>query len=188
MDSLLYQVNRLKNMHPFISFVVLNQMNNNFTLRMDDLKKQKPIESDVYGSDQLLKLCDVLYIKVLPYKLGIRDKFMVFGKNSYPWLDEFKVSSGKDNVEHFDPLGVAYYFYLKRRNADPKDVEDVFAERLFKVEDMKTPPATDGGTITKPTTTPVFDSTPVFDQVTFNTSALTSARGGDFEDNEDEPF
>lgn len=185
MDSLLYQVNRLKNMHSFISFVILNQMNNNFTLRMDDLKKQRPIESDVYGSDQLLKLCDVLYIKILPYKLGIRDKFMVFGRDSYPWLEEFKVYTSKDNIAHFDPLGVAYYVYLKRRNADPKDIEDIFAERLFKVDEMKTPPPTEGGILKK--TTPVFNNTPSFDAVSFNTMALTSAQGAGFED-ENEPF
>ena len=54
----------LKDMHQFICFIVLNQLNDNFILRKDNIKTQRPLESDVYGSGQLLKLCDVLYIKL----------------------------------------------------------------------------------------------------------------------------
>jgi KaiC/GvpD/RAD55 family RecA-like ATPase len=144
MDALLSQVNRLKNQHFFISFIILNQMNNNFTLRMDDLKKQRPLESDVYGSDQLIKLCDVLYIKMLPFRIGIRDHFMVFGKDSYPWLEDFKLYNDNGKLAHFEPLGCAYYFYLKRRNADPKDIKDLFVERMFRIGDMEITPVTNG--------------------------------------------
>ena len=184
MDALLYQVNRLKNLHPFISFIILNQMNTNYILRMDDPKKQKPMESDIYGSDQLLKLCDVLYIKMLPFRIGIRDKFMVFGKESYSWLEEFKVPGTNENLAHFDPVGCAYYFYLKRRNADPKDMKDIFAERLFKREEMEIQPPTEGST--KPASSPPIFAPPTFDAtmttVMFNTSAMTSAQGAGFED------
>ena len=178
MDELLSIVNRLKNMHPFISFIILDQMNNNYTMRMDDLKKQKPIESDIYGTDQLLKLCDVLYIKMIPYRLGIRDKFMVFNKASYSWLEEFKID-GQKNLAHFDPVGVAFYFYLKRRNADPKDFRDVYAERLFhrsEIPDMVEEEE-------KKEEAPTFNTTkPVFDSVNFNTSALQSGQGEGFEE------
>ena len=135
MDSFLTKINILKAMHQFICFIVLNQLNDNFILRKDNIKTQRPLESDVYGSGQLLKLCDVLYIKLLPWKAGIKDKFMVFGAGSYEWLEEFKKYDLNGNTANFDPLGVAYYFYLKRRNADIKDIQDVFAERIFKAEE-----------------------------------------------------
>lgn len=137
MDALLYKINVLKNKHPFISFIVLNQMNQNFLLRMDNIKHQKPNESDIYGSDQLLKLCDVVYIKMIPWKLGIRDKFMVFGKNQYEWLDEHIIDNGKTNS--FDPYGRAYYFYVKiRQPKDEKYIKDVFVDVMFeRTEDEK---------------------------------------------------
>ena len=151
-DAFLTQVNRLKDMHWFISFIILNQLNDNILQRIDNPKQHKPKESDIYSSGQFYKLCDVLYVKILPWRLHITDKFMVFGKETYPWLEDFKLF-GNGNTASFDPNGVAYYFYLKRRGSDIKDIEDIFAERIFKSEQSIE---------TKPTTsTPVFN-TPVF--------------------------
>ena len=154
MDALLYEINRLKGLHPYICFIILNQMNDNYILRADNIKGQRPIESDVYGSGQLLKLCDVLYIKMLPWRLGIREKFMVFGKDSYDWLEDYKLYSDNGNTASFEPLGVSYYFYLKRRNADIKDIQDVFAERIFKSDELSNKYPTSKSPFT--TTIPVF--------------------------------
>jgi hypothetical protein len=146
-------------MHWFISFVILNQLNDNILQRIDNPKQHKPKESDIYSSGQFYKLCDVLYVKVLPWRLHITDKFMVFSKEAYKWLEDFKLF-GNGNTASFEPNGVAYYFYLKRRGSDIKDMEDIFAERIFKAEQQPTP--------SFKTTTPVFDtpketSFPTFD-------------------------
>lgn len=180
-DAFLTQINRLKDMHFFISFIILNQMNNDYILRIDNIKNQRPIESDVYGSGQLLKICDVLYIKVLPWRLGIRDKFMVFGANSYDWLDDFIIPSDNGNTASFDPVGCAYYFYLKRRNADIKDIQDVFAERIFKRDELSNNIPSDGKHAKAPST--IIKDMPVFDAVNFNqnTDAIQNAKGGEFE-------
>ena len=166
MDALLYQVNRLKNIHPYICFVVLNQMNQNYILRMDNPKNQRPLESDVYGSDQLYKLCDVLYVKLIPWKLGIREKFMVFGKDMYSWLEDHKLF-GSGNTASFDPFGRAFYFYLKQRAVkDEKNVQDLYIEKMFTKEETNIPHKK---VETKPLnfTTPVFEKekliTPNFD-------------------------
>lgn len=148
-DAFLTTVNRLKDMHWFISFVILNQLNDNILMRIDNPKQHKPKESDIYSSGQYYKLCDVLYVKVLPWRLHIVDKFMVFAKQAYSWLEDFKLY-GSTNTASFEPNGVAYYFYLKRRGSDVKDTQDVFAERIFKVEDTDKP--------TKSIQTPTFTS------------------------------
>lgn len=185
MDALLYEINRLKGLHPYICFIILNQMNDNYILRADNIKSQRPIESDVYGSGQLLKLCDVLYIKMLPWRLGIREKFMVFGKDSYAWIEDYKIYADNGNTASFEPLGVAYYFYLKRRNADIKDIQDVFAERIFKSDELKNKFPT-----TKSINT---SSTPLFTTPTFERESivplgnLNDAFGSPLE-NIDEPF
>jgi KaiC/GvpD/RAD55 family RecA-like ATPase len=139
MDALLYQVNRLKNIHPYICFIVLNQMNQNYLLRMDNPKNQRPIDSDIYGSDQLYKLCDVLYVKLIPWKLGIREKFMIFGKDMYHWLEAHKLL-GNGNTASFDPFGRAFYFYLKLRAVkDEKNIQDLHIEQMFTKEESNIP-------------------------------------------------
>jgi hypothetical protein len=135
-DAFLTQVNRLKDMHWFISFIILNQLNDNILDRIDNPKHHKPKESDIYGSGQYFKLCDVVYVKVLPWRLHITEKFMVFSKEAYSWLEDFKVI-GNGNTASFDPNGIAYYFYLKRRGTDIKDLQDISAERIFKKEEAK---------------------------------------------------
>ena len=158
MDALLYQVNRLKNIHPYICFIILNQMNQNYLLRMDNPKNQRPIDSDIYGSDQLYKLCDVLYVKLIPWKLGIHEKFMVFHKDMYSWLEDHKVH-GNGNTASFDPYGRAFYFYLKLRAVrDEKNVQDVFIEQMFKKE------ASEQTTSAPSFTTPLFNTPPVFEK------------------------
>jgi hypothetical protein len=135
-DSFLTQVNRLKDMHWFISFIILNQLNDNILSRIDNPKSHKPKESDIYSSGQYYKLCDVLYVKVLPWRLHITEKFMVFAKDAYSWLEDFKIY-GNGNTASFEPNGNAYYFYLKRRGSDIKDIQDIFAENIFKAEESK---------------------------------------------------
>ena len=93
MDRMLYRINVLKKRHFFISFVILNQMNNDILKRIDDLKRQAPIPSDMYGTGQLFKVADAVLFKIMPTRFGIEDKFMVFGKNRYPHLDAFKLPS-----------------------------------------------------------------------------------------------
>ena len=151
-DAFLTQVNRLKDMHWFISFVILNQLNDNILSRIDNPKMHKPKESDIYSSGQFYKLCDVVYVKVLPWRLHITEKFMVFGKESYNWLEDFKIF-GNGNTASFEPNGVAYYFYLKRRGSDVKDTKDIFAERIFQVEKSESV-----------SSAPTFSTTPVFEK------------------------
>ena len=158
-DAFLTQVNRLKDMHWFISFIILNQLNDNILQRIDNPKQHKPKESDIYSSGQFYKLCDVLYVKILPWRLHITDKFMVFSKETYPWLEDFKLF-GNGNTASFDPNGVAYYFYLKRRGSDIKDIEDIFAERIFKSEQSVETKSTS----TPSFTTPLFNTPPVFEK------------------------
>lgn len=142
MDRLLYTINILKKRHSFISFIILNQANNELTKRVGDPKAHKPMESDIYGTDQLLKLCDVVLFKVIPTKLGIFDKYMVFGKDRYHWLDEFKLPSGGSTTS-FDPFGCVFFFYLKLRQVEnEKDVRDLHITRMYTREDCGLRPVT----------------------------------------------
>lgn len=187
-DAFLTQINRLKDMHWFISFIILNQLNDNILQRLDNPKQHKPKESDIYSSGQFYKLCDVLYIKVLPWRMHLTDKFMVFAKEAYEWLEDFKIY-GNGNTASFNPIGNAYYFYLKRRGSDIKDMQDVFAEEIFKKENtIGSIPQTSSS---PSFSTPIFNSTPIFEpSIPSPNFDLNSAFGtGDKEeDDSNKPF
>ncbi len=156
MDALLYQVNRLKKVHPYICFIILDQLNGKYLDRLDDIRKQRPLENDIYGTEQLLKLCDVLYVKVLPWKWGIRDKFLSVGRSQYDWLDEHKIEpSANSRTTSFDPFGKVFYFYLKLRQPEnERKIKDLFIETIFTREDV-------GEAVFEPAAD---DDDPVFDE------------------------
>jgi KaiC/GvpD/RAD55 family RecA-like ATPase len=131
MDKLISVINKLKKTHPFIIFIVLNQLNREVAERTGDPKNHFPREGDIYGSSALFKLCDVLVVKHLPYKLGI-EKYGVFSQDrfSYQGVSEFKLTGNK--TCQLDSVGVAFYHYLKSRNIEEEyDRQDVFGERIF---------------------------------------------------------
>lgn len=140
MDRILYMVNVLKKRHPFIAFVILNQMNSDFDKRSADLKQHKPLSSDIYQTKQLFKLSDVVLFKMMPQRFGITEKFMVFGTDSYPHLEEYKLPS-TTNTTSFDPIGNIVYFYLKARESDVKYFKDIHIESMYSREDIGMKPA-----------------------------------------------
>lgn len=180
MDRLLYKINILKNIHSFISFIVLNQMNREYVYDIQDIKKHKPHEGHIYGSDQFYKLCDVVYIKLIPSKLGISDKFMIFGKQQYRWLEEHKGDEGANTVS-FDPYGRAFYFYVKQRQPeDEKNIKDLYIEIMYTREDTGVKKEN-----TSSETMPKFD---IEKEAPIEPATLEQAFGPTGEDDEDRPF
>ena len=188
MDRMLYRINVLKKRHKFISFIVLNQLNNDIIKRIDNLKGHAPVQSDFYGTGQLFKIADVVVIKVMPTRMGIQDKFMVFGTGMYPHLESYKLpSTGK--TTSFDPFGKIFYFYLKARESH-KDFQTVYGSQMYTREEMGLPPAAS-------VDVPTFSGTKSVEKVPhiepivvpFQTESLLKARG-DFENSnsEDPPF
>lgn len=186
MDRMLYRVNVLKKRHPFISFIILNQLNNDYVKRCSDLKSHMPIASDGYQTTQLVKLSDVVLFKLMPTRFGIQDKFMVFGKGMHPHLDAFKVpATGSSKVQSFDPYGNIFYVYLKARETT-NDFETIYAKSMYTREEKGVV------ALSAATEAPVFPSdnknvTPIAPMVEkFTSPAINKNKGVDFED--DAPF
>ena len=135
MDLVLQRINVLAKMHPFISFIILNQLNDSFLDNISNPANMFPTARSVYGTRQLEKISDVLIIKVLPYRLGI-SKYGVFSKKRYKYIsDEFKhnmESAGK--TTSFLADGMAYYHIVKARGLEEEyDSKNLYAERIFDV-------------------------------------------------------
>ena len=140
MDKMLQTINFLKKEHFFSAWVILNQANNELVKRIQDPKQHRPDESCIYGTDQLYKLADVVQFKVIPYKMGVADKYMVFGKERYDHLKEFKLPSAGATTS-FDPVGNVFRFYLKHRRVGEKNVPDLFIESMYTRESVGMAPA-----------------------------------------------
>lgn len=143
MDSLMTTINKLKKTHPFIVFIILNQLNREMAERVGDPKNHFPREGDIYGTSALFKLCDVVIIKHIPYKRGV-DRYGVFSNERYKYIEsDFKHVGAK--TSSFNAVGVVFYHYVKSRNIEEEyDKMDVFAERLFyapKISSGYSPPS-----------------------------------------------
>ena len=187
MDKMLYSINVLKKRHPFISFIVLNQLNNDILRRLDNPTGHVPIQSDLYGTGQLFKISDVVMIKVMPTRLGLQDKFMIFGNAMYPHLEEYKLpSTGK--TTSFDPFGKIFYFYLKARESD-KDFQTVYGSEMYTREDVGLPPlaANDMPNFDQKDKKGIPDI-PVVEMVKFETPAIAAAKDSFEKEGEAPPF
>lgn len=130
MDALLQKVNILIKEHPYICFIILNQMNRDYYLRLDNPKKHPIIEGDIYGSSYLTKLCDVLMAKIIPYRLGL-DKWNTFSNHRYQYIDD-KFKDIGANTSRFNAIGNAFFQFIKSRDISLEyDIQDLFVEQIY---------------------------------------------------------
>lgn len=130
MDKVVQKINILNKMHPFICFIILNQMNREYADRIENPKHHLIQEGDIYGSSALYKLSDVVMAKMLPYRLGL-DKYMTFSNQRYVYLDDRFKNIGA-NTSTFKGVGNAFYQFLKSRDIELEyDIQDLFIESIF---------------------------------------------------------
>lgn len=133
MDSIIQAINKLKKQHPYIVFIVLNQLNRELQDRTDNPKNHFPIERDIYGSGALFKIADVVLVLNMPFRMNINDRYGVFPKNRYQYIDDSFKCSTKGKTMSFDPRGKLFYHYLKYRNVEETyDIDDIYIEQIFE--------------------------------------------------------
>lgn len=174
MDRMLYTINILKKRHFFISFIILNQLNNDILKRLENPKSHAPIQSDIYGTGQAFKVADVVLVKVIPGRFGLDEKFMSFHKNSYKHLEDFKLPSSSKTTS-FDPYGKIFYFYLKARETD-KTFQTVYAEQMFTRKEMGMEDIVDNPMPVFKTEQKTLVPIPQIEQPIFNPESMTKSR------------
>lgn len=144
MDRIIQMINLLNKEHPYICWIILNQLNREYALRLDNPMRHLIQEGDIYGSSALFKLSDVVVAKMLPYRFGL-DRYMVFANSRYEYIDqEFKYMG--DNTSQFRAMGNAFYQYLKSRDIEEEyDRPDLFVEDIFEA-----PPEPEEETVNRP--------------------------------------
>lgn len=128
MDDLVEYINSLKKEFSNASFILLSQMNRDIEGRTD-VRHLAPKRSDLYNTDTLFQISDIVLVLHNPYKLG-HEKYMVVNPSRYPYLVEHmdKPSNKRTNFETFNKI---FWHYLKIREIeDMEDINDVYIEPL----------------------------------------------------------
>jgi len=114
-DSLLGYANKLKKEFSNVSFVFISQLNRDIEYRTD-IRFLAPIRSDLYASDAIYHIADIIVVKHIPFLLG-HDKYMAIQTNDYKHLKKF-MNNPTSTHSNFRTRNAIFYHYLKIRNAE----------------------------------------------------------------------
>lgn len=129
MDDLVEYINSLKKEFDNVSFILISQANRDIEGRID-VRHLSPKRSDLYNTDTLFQISDIVLFAHNPYKLG-HEKYMVVSPLRYEYLIEFmdKPSNKRTN---FLTKGYVFWHYLKIREIeDMENIKDIYVERLY---------------------------------------------------------
>ncbi|MEX0595715.1 MAG: DnaB-like helicase C-terminal domain-containing protein, partial [Candidatus Paceibacterota bacterium] len=134
MDMMMQEINLLKKEHPYIVFIVLNQLNRDLEDRIGDKRQQAPKQKDIYGTGALYKLCDIFIAINNPYKLGL-EEYMIFNpENRYLYIDKSFKKYARLGVKttSFKTIGNIFYHVLKARGLEEEyDMKDLYVKSIF---------------------------------------------------------
>lgn len=125
-DGLLAEINEMKLKYKNVVFIILTQFNRGIEDRKDP-RSMAPQLCDIYQSDELAQLCELVIGLHYPSSLGI-DSYMIFSPNKYESLDRFKWPDKK----HFRTDGLLFHHILKTRMKNMYDkkypLDDIYIE------------------------------------------------------------
>jgi len=132
-DDIVETCNKFKKEFPNVSFVIISQLNREIEGRRD-VRDLAPNRGDLYGSDTMYHIADIVLIIHNPFKLG-HQKYMVVSTDQYSYLDEFLIDPAKPRT-NFDTKNAVFFHYIKQRDIeDMGNIKDIFVERLYIEEE-----------------------------------------------------
>ena len=135
MDLLINYANSLRQEYPNVSFIILSQLNRDIETR-ENVKNLAPKRSDLYQSDTMFHIADVVLILHNPYRLG-HDKYMRVPVKRYEYLKEYMLSPD-NKYSSFKTEGLIFWHYLKLRELDDlKDLKDLHIEVVYKTDESQ---------------------------------------------------
>jgi archaellum biogenesis ATPase FlaH len=190
LDAATEYMNKLKLEFENVYFIILSQLNRSVLGRVAEKNNlSAPNSSDLFGSDFMQQASSYAIVIFNAFKVSI-DQYLKVDPGYYDYLSEhFGDIDSKSGKVSFNTLGKLFYHVVKLREGDSVS-KDVFIEdmRMSAEDREKLSKTRESHKAPVATPTPVFNSTPSFDAVSFNTMALSTARGSGFEDEEESPF
>jgi len=138
MDAIYQIQNEFKKTYPNVLFVNVSQFNRESLSRVEDKSEaMKPRRSDLYQSDELFQVSDVVICLSIPYKLGI-ENYRSVSPSFYEYLgDHFGDFNSKRTKVSFKTYGRIFYEVMKNRFAEGITFKDTFIEVIE--EDTRPP-------------------------------------------------
>jgi len=138
MDAIYQIQNEFKKTYPNVLFVNVSQFNRESLSRVEDKSEaMKPRRSDLYQSDELFQVSDVVICLSIPYKLGI-ENYRSVSPSFYEYLgDHFGDFNSKRTKVSFKTYGRIFYEVLKSRFSEGITPRDTFIEVIE--EDTRPP-------------------------------------------------
>ena len=128
-DNLVEYINLLRHIYKNVSFLILSQLNRNIEER-DNPRNSAPRKGDLYQSDFLFQLSDIIIVVHNPFKLGL-EEHMVIGQDMYKHLDYIKKDVGKKTTT-FKTKGNIFYHLIKLREDENGNLSDLYIEKMYK--------------------------------------------------------
>lgn len=138
MDAIYQIQNGFKKTYPNSLFINVSQFNRDSLSRVADKDEaMKPRRSDLYQSDELFQVSDVVVCMSIPYKLGI-ENYRLVSPSFYEYLgDHFGEFNTKRTKVSFKTYGRIFYEKLKDRFTEGITPRDTFIE---VIEEDNRPP------------------------------------------------
>ena len=171
----------LKNKYNNFAVVLLTQANRGVLSRLKEKSNESRLRrDDIYMSDTLYHISDFVYGLQNANYLGI-DQYALIKPEKYPHLSHRFTEENKHGKVSLFTEGCIFVEVLKDRSADIGYV-DLYT---IEVKDFEKPKESQ----TPSFSTPIFNSTPVFEkEAPIIPASLKDAFGTSFQDNKDEPF
>lgn len=135
MDAVYQSQNRLKKKYPNVLFIDVSQFNRESLARVAEKDEQmKARRSDLYQSDELFQVSDIVICLSIPYKLGV-EQYRLVSPTFYEYLSpHFGEYNTKRTRVSFMTYGRIFFEKLKDRFAEGITFKDTFIEVIEKDE------------------------------------------------------
>lgn len=129
MDAIYETQNKFKKAYPNSLFINVSQFNRESLSRVNEKdESMKPKRSDLYQSDALFQVSDVVICLSIPYKLGV-EQYRLVSPTFYDYLaDHFGEFNTKRTKVSFQTFGRIFFEKLKDRFTEGISSKDTFIE------------------------------------------------------------
>ena len=191
LEALTSYINQLRKEFKNVYFLLLSQMNRGSLVNIKDRDNSMiPTTAMIYGSSHFEFLCSYIVVLVDPFRLGV-NSYLKVNPDRYEWLKDDMQDEDKNGKVSFNTLSNMFKFVLKTRESD-HPYKNLFIKKMELTAEQfeKMKQSVEVKTDVPSFSTPVFNSTPVFEkEAPIIPASLNDAFGTSFQDNKkDEPF
>jgi len=165
LEALTSYINQLRKEFKNVYFLLLSQMNRGSLVNIKDRDNSMiPTTAMIYGSSHFEFLCSYIVVLVDPFRLGV-NSYLKVNPDRYEWLKDEMQDEDKNGKVSFNTLSNMFKFVLKTRESD-HPYKNLFIKKMELTAEQfeKMKQSVEVKTDIPTFSTPIFNSTPVFEK------------------------